>query len=252
MLTICLLQLLLGFPTDCSAEPLVRSDRYGKNCVGWKLVQKQIFNGHQTIYLFPATIKIENHDLGYTLILDSGKNTANIFSNSKKLRCSIPIEKFHNSVASTLSIAGECPAGLPWSKTGGPRLKEFGDLSGRWYSADEAKNIFAGSKHGGYLAGARRIEHVQHLLFVTNSIVVDPALKKIICQLQGEPQLGGVSLMQYSRCKENGKTVNWLTTEHVEKVKWSQVDWKIPAFKVADQSEIISSGESNMIEDLFN
>lgn len=219
--------------------------------MGWRLSQAQLFNGNQKVYVFPTRVKIENSDLGYTLIMDEPSAVVDIFNDHKKLRCRVPLNKFHSSVASTLSVAGECPAGLPWVKTRAPQPKDLANVPGTWYLATEAKNLFAGSEHGGYLAGAKRVEHAKHMLFVSSAVVVAPALNKIFCELQGEPRLDGFPLLQFVHFVETGRSKYWLQTTRADKIRFDQVDWKIPDYKEGSQLDVLTSKESRILEELF-
>jgi hypothetical protein len=96
-----------------------------------------------------------------------------------------------------------------------------------------------------------RVEHVRHMLFVSNAVVVAPALNKIFCELQGEPRLDGFPLLQLASYVETRRSKYWLQTTRAEKVRFDQVDWKIPNYKEASQLDVLTSKESKMIEELF-
>ena len=218
---------------------------------GWKLSQKHIFNGREEVYIFPSLLKVKFVDLGYTLISDNKVGTVSVYSDSKKIRCLLPIDKFHSSISSTLSIASECPAGLSWRPCTVRSPGEPAKIAGKWYSAVELKNMFKGSPHGGFLAGGRRVEHCTHMLFVTDSIKVAPRLNKIFCEMQGEPDLQALPLNQFCNYLETHDRKSWLKTEVLEPVKLDLLSMKVPDYPLASQLDVTTPSQSNIFEDLL-
>lgn len=58
----------------------------------------------------------------------------------------------------------------------------------------ETQTFFKGSKKGGFLAGAKHQVPVRHTIIVSKDIPIARPLSKLLSELQGLPDLGGVPL----------------------------------------------------------
>src|SRR5262249_4312030 len=159
------------------------------------LVQKHAVNGQEVCYIAPGLLRIENQNIGYTVIADAKAETISFFHDKKKLCFKKRLKDFNYQQVKLIgAIMSEDSAAMRWHKSEDTSL---GNQRVSLYKASETRVSFSGSRvGGGYLAGAKRNVLVNLNLYVSKDIVVPKELSRAYAELQGTPDVGGIAIQQ--------------------------------------------------------
>lgn len=222
-----------------------------KGELGWLLEQKHNMNGRQRMFISLTKVRVDNLDLGYSLVADVAHSTVSVFHPKKKLRYSTPLEKFSWRLSKAFLYANaEAPPAAKWKKVASGRTN---DLTSDCFRCSEETTYFRGSKvGGGYLAGSKRKATVTYSVFVTNEIATSSALVKVIDELQGVPPLiPGFPLFMKSYYSDTRTTRIPIETKEVKKQKLADSVWYVPSgYKTAKNISEVTSGDMTFLQDL--
>lgn len=218
--------------------------------LGWFVSQKHKMNGRQDLFICPTKIRIDDVDLGYSVIADSNSKALTVINSSKRVRFRQPLDRIVSKIArASIYINIEIPPTAAWKKCDEPRV------SGprmACYTCDEKGNEFSGQGRGGYLAGKKRKLNVRHTVWFSEDIQIFKSLSNVIGDMQGSPHLGGVPLRMQSQTSDLEPPVLQFDTLRASRQKISSKQFIIPAnFKDAKHISEVTSGDSGLLEELL-
>ncbi len=219
---------------------------------GWMIQQKHIMNGRQRLLITPTKLRVDNLELGYSLIADSKLSTISAFNSKRGLRFSMPIEKFRWRLAKAFLYANaEAPEVSMWKKVESVKIQ---NTLADCFRCSEETTYFKGSKvGGGFLAGAKRKATITYSLFVTKEIPIAPVLMRVIDELEGVPQFSGVPLFMKSFYGDTRTNRIPFETTEIRRQKFKSSIWTVPnQYKTAKDISEITSGDMGFLQDLVN
>jgi hypothetical protein len=241
---------LIAFVVACgiSANNSVAAAPTGK---GWQLTQKHSANGTQRIFVFPQHLRIENLDLGNTVIADGDTGKVWIFNDTRKISCCVNWDKFEHSFSKFMSVGGENVGKLKWTKTKDPKKTVIAGLDTSCYKAFDEKLYFKGGG-GGFVAGGSRMINVEHTLYLASKIKTSPKLIKVLSEMQTGPTLDGIPLKQTSFFAQHNKLKVFLDTLTAKEISDDKKFWTIPKYKVVPTiADVANVTDKGFIEDLI-
>ncbi len=245
------LRLLFVFLTGCSITAGVCGTATPPVSTGWLLTQKHNANGNQRVYVFPQHLRVENLDLGHTVIADAQTGKVWIFNDTRKISCCVNWDKFEHSFSKFMSVGGENLAKLKWTRTKDPKNTVLAGLPTNCFKAFDEKLYFKGGG-GGFVAGGSRMINVEHTLFLASKIKTSPKLIKVFSEIQTGPTLDGIPLKQTSFFAQHNKLKTFLDTLTAKEISNDKKFWTIPKYKevptIADVANVTDKG---FIEDLI-
>ncbi len=237
-------RVLIAFAVGCGISANVGAEA-APAFKGWLLTQKHSANGNQRIYVFPERLRIENIDLGNTLIADSQTGKVWVFNDTRKILCCDRWDRFEHSFSKMMSVGGESIAKLKWSKAKNPSNTLVAGLATNCYKAYDEKLYFKGGG-GGYVSGDSRMIDVEHTMYLANKIRTSPKLVKVLSEMQTAPILDGVPLKQTSYFTQHKKLRVFLDTRDAKEIGDDKKFWAIPKYKlvptVADVANVTDRG----------
>jgi hypothetical protein len=237
---------LIAFTVSCSISAGNSTAASAQTGVkGWLLTQNHSANGTQHVYVFPMRLRIENIDLGNTVIADAQTGRVWVFNDSRKILCSVTWDRFEHSFSKIMSVGGESIAKLKWAKASDPKKTVIAGLSTNCYKAYDEKLYFKGGG-GGFVSGGSRMIDVEHTMYLASKIKTSPRLVKVFSEMQTAPTLDGVPLKQTSFFRQHSKLKVFLDTLAAKEVGDDKKFWTIPKYKqvptVADVTNVTDRG----------
>lgn len=218
---------------------------------GWLLVQRHKANGDQLVYVFPEKLRVENTSAGNTLIADANTGKVWIFSDSRKVICSVPWDKYEHSFSQIMQMGGENLTKFKWAPAKDPNKTVIATQTTKCYKAMEDKLLFKGGG-GGFVSGGTKRVFVTYTLYTSDKIRIAPKLVKVLSQLQTVPTLDGVPLREESRFSDSLKVRAYLNTVSTKQISDDKKYWQIPKYRqVARVSDVTSMTDTVFIEDLL-
>lgn len=214
----------------------------------WRLEQKHKLNGRQILLIGDNKWRLENRDLGYTLIADGPKAVVYAFNKNKNLRCSSSFADFNCSAVRLVRVvSGEELKDLTWKPI--PH-KGSARHPNSYYQATAERTCFKGSKSGGFLAGAKYSVKVRYTLAVSNEIKLPANVAKVLADFQGTPAFG-VPTQEIFEAADRGAPTSNLETVDIKRIADSQSIWTVPGgYKETKQiADVVTSGDTTLFED---
>lgn len=217
---------------------------------GWVISQKHKMNGRQDLLICPTKIRIDNIDLGYSVIADANSKSVTVFNASKCVRFRQPIDRIVSKIArASIYINIEIPLITAWTKITEQRIS---GMRSECYSCDEKASKFSGQGRGGYLAGKKRSVIVTHTVWFNKEIPIAKSLSTVVSDLQGAPHLGGIALRMQSQSTNLEAPTLQFDTIRIARQKISSKQFVVPAnFKDAKHISEVTSGDSALLEELL-
>ena len=218
--------------------------------MGWMLKQKHGANGEQVIYVFPQHLRIENTQLGLTIVGDAQTGKVWLFNDRRKLSCCVNWDKFEHSFAKIMQMGGESLPHLNWSKAKNSKGPTIAGLPTTKYVTTDEKLYFGGGG-GGFISGGGKKVIIDYTIFVANKIETSPKLLKVLSEMQTTPTLKGVPLQEISFYNDNKKERIFLRTLSAKQIPDDKKLWNIPKYKqVATQNDVASVTDTGFLEDM--
>lgn len=218
---------------------------------GWLLVQRHKANGEQLVYVFPEKLRVENTSAGNTLIADGNTGKVWIFSDSRKVICCVPWDKYEHSFSQIMQMGGENLTKFKWGPAKDPNKTVVAHQTTKCYKAMEDKLLFKGGG-GGFVSGGTKRVFATYTLYISDKIRIAPKLVKVLSQLQTVPTLDGVPLREESRFSDSLKVRTYLNTISAKQIPDDKKYWQIPKYRqVARVSDVTSMTDTVFIEDLL-
>lgn len=217
---------------------------------GWKFSQKHNINGRQNIFICKKAVRIDNLDLGYSMIADATAGTVVLFNSNKKLRHTKRLNEFAHQLARPFMYASsDIPPVSGWKKNG---ITSAGNIKAEWYRTEEGTTFFAGNrKSGGFLAGPKREATETHDLLICRETGVAPVLSKFLSEFQCTPDIGGVPFelrTKYSDSKNVRVIFHTVGTSHD---KFDSNTWSVPPqCKETSNESSVTSGDGSLLEEI--
>jgi len=218
---------------------------------GWLLAQRHKANGDQLVYVFPEKLRVENTSAGNTLIADANTGNVWIFSDAKKVICTLPWDKYEHSFSQIMQIGGENLTKFKWGPAKDPNKTVIASQTTKCYKAMEDKLLFKGGGVGFVSGGTKRV-FATYTLYTSDKIRIAPKLVKVLSQLQTLPTMDGVPLREESRFSDSMKVRAYLNTTSTKQIPDDKKYWQIPKYRqVARVSDVTSVTDTVFIEDLL-
>lgn len=217
---------------------------------GWMLVQEHAVNGKQVLYIAPHSLRIDNMNIGYTVIADSKTQTIDFFNDRRKLRYKAPLKSFNYELVKMVrSMLGDDPTAVQWKKV---KDGSVGNLGVKCYEASDTSTTFSGSRNGGYLAGAKHVATVHFSLSVSKDILTTKEFSRLVAELEGTPDLGGIPIRQFCTFSDSAAVRTNLETTEGKHIAIDTTKWQVPTgYKQANKLSEIMSLEIPGVEDLL-
>ena len=216
------------------------------------LKQKHGFNGNQNLYFGKNKWRLDNPDLGYSIIADGESGKISLFNLKKKLRFESPLKDFNCHTAKLCRIvAGENLSELKWRRIGDSKLPEFA-RSVR-YQATETRTYFRGSQSGGYLSGSKYFVKVKYTVWIDHETSIPKQLSRILAEFQGTPDLGGVPVKQITEYSDKANPRSNLETLLVRRERSGAEIWRTPesCSRTSKLADVVSTTDESMLKDLI-
>lgn len=217
---------------------------------GWVLKQKHSANGEQVIYIFPQRLRIENLQLGLTIVGDAQTGKVWLFNNNRKLSCCVNWDKFEHNFAKIMQMGGESLPHFKWTKAKDPKGPVVAGLATtRFVSSDE--KLYFGGGGGGFISGGGKKIRVDYTIYAADKIQTSPRMHKVLAEMQTTPNLGSVPLEEISHYSDNNKNRTFLRTLSAKQIPDEKKLWEIPNYKqVATQNDVASVTDAGFLEDM--
>lgn len=207
-------------------------------------------NGRQEMFICAKKIRIDNLDLGYSVIADADSKSLTVINIPKRLRFRQPIDRIVSKIGRASIYANiETPALSAWKRCKDEQLIGF---KGVCYCCVEKTSEFSGRGRGGYLSGKRTPLTVTHVIIYDMEIPLSKSLSNVINDFQGTPQLGGVPIKMQNQYSDNSPTIVQFDTLKMSRQKHSAKLFAIdPSYKEAKQITQVTTGDSSLLEELL-
>lgn len=218
----------------------------------WRLRQNHKLNGKQNLYIGENKWRLENTDLGYTLIADGSKGMIDVFNKNKKLRYRSRFADFNcNAVRLVRVVSGEELKDLSWKRISNKNSLRRSPQT--YFQATTERTCFRGSSSGGFLAGAKYKVHVRYTLAVSNEIKLPGNTAKVLSDFQGAPNLG-IPVQEIIEYSDRSKPTCNLETIEMMHVPMTANLWIAPKeYKETKQiADVVTSGDTSLLEDFAN
>lgn len=220
------------------------------NPKGWLLNQKHSANGEQKIYVFPQRLRIENTQLGLTIVGDAQTGKVWLFNDRRKLSCCVNWDKFEHNFAQIMQMGGESLPHFKWVKAKNSKGPTVAGLTTTTFISSDEKLYFGGGG-GGFIAGGGKKIRVDYTIYIAEKIQTSPRMLKVLAEMQTAPNLGGVPLQEISHYSDNNKERIFLRTRSAEQIPDDKKLWEIPKYKqVATQNDVASVTDAGFLEDM--
>lgn len=219
---------------------------------GWLLKQQHTANGQQNVYVFPEHLRIENVDIGHTVIADAKSGKVWLFSDERKVQCCVNWDKFEHTFSKIMQIGGENISKMQWTKAKDSKGPLTAGLETTKYVSSEEKLYFGGGRSGGFISGGGRKIKVDCTLYIADKIKTSPRLIKVFAEMQTTPILGGIPLQEMSFYHSRNKEKVYLKTLSAKQISDDPKLWAIPKYKLVDKPQQVTSvTDSDLIEDMI-
>ncbi len=218
----------------------------------YSLKQKHGFNGNQRLCVGKNMWRLDNPDLGYTVVANDVSGKITVFSVKKKLRFDAPLKDFNCQTVKLFKIAaGESLNEMKWNRIGKRELPDTGKTT--CFQATETRTCFRGSQSGGFLSGSKYQVKVKYTVWISDDILVSKQLSRILAEFQGTPDLGGVPVKRITEYSDRDKPTINLETTLIGRERLSAVTWKTPAlFSSAHKlADVINTTDESVLQDLI-
>lgn len=231
---------LISTPADAATKASLK---------GWMLEQKHAANGHQIIYVFPEKLRVENTDIGNTLIADEQSGKVWVFSDRRKLACCVDWNRFEHSFSKMMQVGGENTSKLSWKLSKEPEKTVVAGLATRAYKASDEKLYFKGGG-GGFMSGGSKHVKVSYTSYIAETIPISPRNCKVLAEMQTMAVLGGVPLR--GTLHREGRVRTDLDTISAKQVPNDNKLWAVPKYKLAASvGDVTNVTDEGFIQDLL-
>lgn len=218
---------------------------------GWLLTQRHSANGIQQIYVFPERLRVENKDLGHTLIADAKTGKVWVFNDTRKISCCVNWDRFEHSFSQMMSVGGENISKLKWSRTKDSKRTAVAGLPTNCYKAYDEKLYFKRG-NGSFIAGSGHMIDVEYTLYVASKIKTSPRLVKVFSEMQTAPTLDGLPLKQTSYFRQHNKLRRFLDTLAAKEISDDKKFWAVPKYKVVPTiADVANITDRSFLEDVM-
>ncbi len=222
---------------------------------GWLLTQTHPANGKQKVFVFPSHLRIENPNLGYTVVADADSGNVWTFNDARKMVCCLKWDRFEHNFSNLLDLGGENMARMKWSPAKEKKGPVILGLETETYEAKGDRFTFKGSGgRGGFISGGGKTENIDFTVYTARKIVTNSKLLKVLCQMETIPIMGGVPLRQTSYYPNRNPKILRVRfdTSAARKISDDKKLWAIPKYKtVVTVTEVASQTDKAFIKDLL-
>ncbi len=216
------------------------------------LKQKHGFNGNQSLYIGKNMWRLDNPDLGYSLIAFGGSGKVSVFNLKKKLRFDSPLKTFSCQTTKLFRIAaGENLNAMKWQRA--EKKEMTGTGKSTCFNAKEVRTYFRGSQSGGFLSGDKYHVEVRYRVWISDDIAVSRPLSRILADFQGTPDLGGIPLKEITEYSDRKEQKLNLETVELRRERFSDATWQVPVncTFAKELADVISTTDKSELEDLI-
>ena len=216
---------------------------------GWMLTQKHTVYGRQTICIGADGFRIDNQDSATAYLVDKLAGTVTAINLKRKVRYSMPIDKFRNRMIQVISgYANDDLRSLKWVPSG--RKTELGPGDSLWFKA--YSTYVSHAETHGYLEGKPYHQTSLYQLLVSKQIHLSRELSMVLAEIEGTPDLHGVPLKEVTQYGVNDIKRYFLETQELKPIHLDNSKWKVPeSFSPVADLPAVTSGDGRLLNEML-
>ncbi|MCC6979766.1 MAG: hypothetical protein IT343_15715 [Candidatus Melainabacteria bacterium] len=218
--------------------------------IGWKVTQFHEINGKEVTYVSERFVRVDRLNNHFSVLILEREGMIYFFSDKLKLLYKARIPDFNfKSVNLLRMFTGGSRAGSTWKRIGKSKI---GNASSVCFESADYSNVFRGTPDGGFLAGEKsRIETITNL-YVSDEIILSKTVSKLLSQLQGTKDFGGLPLKEVTTWKEKNKSRINIDLLKFEKVNVDESKGHVPSgFRLTGNLSDIINLDASPAEELL-